>query len=292
MVMPSSVNHVQSELSRMLSRVLDSPKLVAELLKEEDKETAEAFINTYVNTYNKEGKRTKDGKNISVITNFPQTLEANTTLIFVGNGSGEEINTSVGQVEGEFTFNSNGITTEKVKPTIKGTEIKFELSSGIGELQNIVELDVDLDNIIVDKNTVTINLPIHVIKTLGISENQVYTIRYEQSLGDTFGTVRGFTALEVVQVVPISHNLDTIRLLDTIIKSVLIMLRSTKEETSIYQMSDISYSAIQPQESIPGVESIMFGRQIDIKYQVSYGVDNVVLDFLKEVDFNQNMVVN
>jgi len=290
--MPSSVNHVQSELSRMLSRVLDSPKLVAELLKEEDKETAEAFINTYVNTYNKEGKRTKDGKNISVITNFPQTLEANTTLIFVGNGSGEEINTSVGQVEGEFTFNSNGITTEKVKPTIKGTEIKFELSSGIGELQNIVELDVDLDNIIVDKNTVTINLPIHVIETLGISENQVYTIRYEQSLGDTFGTVRGFTALEVVQVVPISHNLDTIRLLDTIIKAVLIMLRSTKEETSIYQMSDISYSAIQPQESIPGVENIMFGRQIDIKYQVSYGVDNVVLDFLKEVEYHQNMVVN
>jgi len=290
--MPSSVNHVQSELSRMLSRVLDSPKLVAELLKEEDKETAEAFINTYVNTYNKEGKRTKDGKNISVITNFPQTLEANTTLIFVGNGSGEEINTSVGQVEGEFTFNSNGITTEKVKPTIEATQIKFELSSGIGELQNIVELDVDLDNIIVDKNTVTINLPIHVIETLGISENQVYTIRYEQSLGDTFGTVRGFTALEVVQVVPISHNLDTIRLLDTIIKAVLIMLRSTKEETSIYQMSDISYSAIQPQESIPGVENIMFGRQIDIKYQVSYGVDNVVLDFLKEVEYHQNMVVN
>lgn len=287
MVMPSTVSHLQVELDKMLSRIFDSPKLVAELLKEEQQEIVGPFIKTYVNVY-KDNKRVKDGKEIRVMTNFPQTLEANTTLVFVGAGSGKMTNSAIGQVEGEFNFNSNGIITERVKPKIEGGRLTFTLRNDIGELQNVEEFQYDAKNVRVEGNTFTISLSEHTVKVLGLNENQMFTIRYERSKGKTFGTAKGFTANEVVQVVPISNNLDTIRLLDLLIKSALIMLRGTKEETSIYQMKDIEYSAISPQESIPNVENMMFGRQLDISYEVSYGVDSVVSKFLENIDFHED----
>lgn len=289
MVMPSTVNHVQSELSRVLKRVLDSPKLMAELLKEENPETAAAFINTYTNVY-KGDKKIKDGKEIPVMTNYPQSLEANKTMIFVGNGKGHEENTSIGQHEGDINFNSDGITTERIQVKIVDGKATFSTKSNIGELLNIVELGISANHTTIKDNTITLELFPRELRELGISEDQLYTIKYERSLGDKFGIASGFTAYESVNVVIISENLDTLRLLDLVVKAVVIILRSSKEEQSIYQMDTISYSPVVPTDDIPNVESAIFTREVEINYRVSYGVDSIVTDFLETVDFTNTVI--
>lgn len=288
---PSTTTHVRQQLDEKLKILLDSSYIINVLLKEFEPDVVESFINKYVATYDDKGTRTKDGNPIKVITNYPQEFPDGGVTIFVGMGDGKQSNSSIGQVEGDFIHDNGDPVREIVHFN------SFDNDSFTLKLSNeVVQGSVTFRNMTIDDSLISYSDTDHteVIIGLSLEERQALNLSSETEFDISYipleserrlvGQSLGFTSQEVVQVVIMSANMDTLRIVDALVKASFILMRSDDEEQSGgYSLGTLEYGAIAPVEGIDTTPNIIFGREIDVTYTVSYGMQNKNLQEIKKI---------
>lgn len=288
--MPSSVAHVRRSLKKTLSILLDKEEIMSELLKEYEPEIAKDFIKTYVNLY-KDGKRIKDGKEMNVITTLPQESVDLDATFFIDMGEGSEDEQAIGNLINVYENDGDGTANiERLTPVIDtaaGT-VMITTSALIGDLIDIKEFDIPRDNITVEDNTITLLLGAQNIYNFGLLDDDfIATVKYMPKTDkETFGTVRGYNVTEDVRVIMMSSNLNTLRIMDTLMKASLILMRNFDKEQETYALANASYSGNSPidQDTLPNLPYPIYGRQVDITYHVTYGIDNRTTQILKDIN--------
>lgn len=295
MVMPSTVAHVRKSLTKTLGVLLDSESVMVELLKEFEPEVAKDFITTYVNQYDDNGNRIKDGKQIKLTTTVPQeqTDLDNLFLIDMGAGHEDTESQSLGNVIGQYDY--DGLATAKTERlqvvyNTNDEEAILKTSSQIGELVDIVEMSLVRDQIKVIGNTIKLDIPYEEAYELGLIGTPLDVIvKYMPATSnDYFGVVKGFEVDETVRIVMMSRNLDTLRVMDTLMKASLILMRGFDKESETYKLATAEYFDTAPvsDNELPGLPSRVFGRQVEITYKVTYGMDSKVTKMLKSFDIH------
>ena len=295
MVMPSTVAHVRKSLTKTLGVLLDSESVMVELLKEFEPEVAKDFITTYVNQYDDNGNRIKDGKQIKLTTTVPQeqTDLDNLFLIDMGAGHEDTESQSLGNVIGQYDY--DGLATAKTERlqvvyNTNDEEAILKTSSQIGELVDIVEMSLVRDQIKVIGNTIKLDIPYEEAYELGLIGTPLdVTVKYMPATSnDYFGVVKGFEVDETVRIVMMSRNLDTLRVMDTLMKASLILMRGFDKESETYKLATAEYFDTAPvsDNELPGLPSRVFGRQVEITYKVTYGMDSKVTKMLKSFDIH------
>lgn len=295
MVMPSTVAHVRKSLTKTLGVLLDSESVMVELLKEFEPEVAKDFITTYVNQYDDNGNRIKDGKQIKLTTTVPQeqTDLDNLFLIDMGAGHEDTESQSLGNVIGQYDY--DGLATAKTERlqvvyNTNDEEAILKTSSQIGELVDIVEMSLVRDQIKVTGNIIKLDIPYEEAYELGIIGTPLdVTVKYMPATSnDYFGVVKGFEVDETVRIVMMSRNLDTLRVMDTLMKASLILMRGFDKESETYKLATAEYFDTAPvsENELPGLPSRVFGRQVEITYKVTYGMDSKVTKMLKSFDLH------
>lgn len=295
MVMPSTVAHVRKSLTKTLGVLLDSEAVMVELLKEFEPGVAKDFITTYVNQYDEQGNRIKDGKQIKLTTSVPQEQADLDNLFLIDMGAGHEDQDlqSLGNVIGQYDY--DGLATAKTEKLILNYNTNeesavIETSNKIGELVDILELDLVRDQIKVAGNQITIDMPYEEAYELGLIGTPLeITVKYMPVTGnDFFGVVKGYEVSETVRIVMMSRNLDTLRVMDILLKASLILMRGFDKESETYKLASAEYFDTAPvsDNELPGLPSRIFGRQVEITYKVTYGMDSKVTKILKSFDLH------
>ena len=108
---------------------------------------------------------------------------------------------------------------------------------------------------------------------------------YVEKTGDSKGFVKGFQTNENVVVVGISHNVDTARCLDAILKMILIISRESLEEQNAYQLQKLSFGDMSP--IFDDGEKPIFGRPVTISYTVTHTIYYDLAREIKDIIFRE-----
>ncbi|MNP64537.1 hypothetical protein D3C76_1600410 [compost metagenome] len=80
--------------------------------------------------------------------------------------------------------------------------------------------------------------------------------------------------------------MDTVRCLDLIIKSILILMRSNPEELTSNLLQKVQYGQMDALDtgrmSVDETPELLYGRETIVSYTVSYSLDAPILDTILE----------
>lgn len=293
-MIPSLVNYVRTEIEEKTKALLSNSYIINEVLEGLEPDVAKAFINKYADKYNSTD-RTKDGKNIPVLTNYPEDIVTSDTFILVGMGSAEETSGSIGMASGGYTTDDGEVVRERAVVQVENyNTLRFELSNA-PDIDTIVIPDFAYakDSLEVSGTTVFIrNLDEGLVSRVNSGEDHLYVNYAPLGEPDKKGMARGYQLQETATVLIISKNLDDIRAIDALLKAVVVLMRSDSESFTKYNLGSVSYSAPVPlEDAVPGTPKITFGRELDFTFTVDYSMNSKNVQNLKKVlvDFRQNL---
>lgn len=239
--------------------------IIDETLKDIDEEARTSFKEAFC------GDNPK--KSVNVTYEYPQTHSATDAMYVIQLGSGNETQDSIGGVEGSYDFRQDGVVREKVvlrQDDADPTRMVIPVSSPIGSVEGIPELSLSVSD---DFKISDYEMSFKYDQLLdGMEVTVLYTSKQMDESPDLAGVIQGFTAKETVNIVPLSYNYDTVRCLDAILKAILITMRQSIPEKTMYQLQGISYGTMQ--NVLPNMDKPVFGRPYAIEYTVSYSLDN------------------
>lgn len=293
-MIPSLVNYVRTEIEEKTKALLSNSYIINEVLEGLEPDVSKAFINKYADQYSSKD-RTKDGKGIPVLTNYPEDIVTSDTFILVGMGSAEETSGSIGMASGGYTTDDGEVVRERAVVQVENyNTLRFELSNA-PDTDTIVIPDFAYakDSLEVSGTTVFIrNLDEVLVSRVNSGEDHLYVNYAPLGEPDKKGMARGYQLQETATVLIISKNLDDIRAIDALLKAVVVLMRSDSESFTKYNLGSVSYSAPVPlEDAVPGTPKITFGRELDFTFTVDYSMNSKNVQNLKKVlvDFRQNL---
>lgn len=269
-MIPSLDTFVYTQIKNNLKAILSHPRIINEALAMIDEEARENFIKAYC------GKDAKKEVGVSYV--FPQAKENFDARIVVQLGNAQEESMSLGAVEGTFTYRELGDKEEAtvVQPS-EDNRLFIETEHTIGTYDGTDNLSFsDSDDVNIIDNRIYFNREgnEHLI---GLPLTVYYTAK--EPLGkDPKGVQKGYSSRDIVEVVPLSTNMDTARCLDAIMKVVLIIMLEDREAKTTYNLQTANFEAMQL--VVSDTDRLVFGRPLTLSYTVSYSID---FDFTKEI---------
>jgi len=241
----------------------------------------EALGNMEPNTLDKFKKAFgQSKKKIDITYAFPKQKEQVDARFVIYRGKLKEDQGSIGSIEGigaeARPANGENIATEYLPVKKDDSGYFIELSNPIYDLIDIDEiasLDGYVDYETDDPDPKRINL----LDSIGIMLGKHLTVHYNiQDTGDRKdygGTALGFTAKDSIVVQAVSNNEDTVRCLDSILKYVLVIMRSSGRESKYYQIAHIESDGLQFADNMD-IDNPVFVIPTVVTYTVSYAVRN------------------
>ena len=288
----NSVTHVRKELTSKLNAFFDDSYIINVVLSEIEPDAVTSFVNKYVDKFEntKEGKeqRIKDGTDIPVLTNFPQTLnDTSYPFIYVGMGDGKEDIHSIGTSSSGYDSSTNDMVHEKSTLTrVDKTTLGLSISS-IPDIDSlsIPNFSYGNANVIYEDGIIKVsNLSPNMLDRINYKEDNLF-INYTPKVSDSLGNSYGMVIDESVSILIISNNMDEIRILDALVKASLIIMRNDDKEMTRYNLANTAYGAPAPLEGFaPSEPSSVFGREILVSYKVDYTMDKNVYQNIKSVN--------
>lgn len=293
-MIPSLVNYVKTEIEEKTKALLSNTYIINEVLEGLEPDVSKAFIHKYADEYNATD-RTKDGKGIPVLTNYPEDIVTSDTFILVGMGSAEETSGSIGMASGGYTTDDGEVVRERAVVQVEGyNTLRFELSQAPDPTTIVIpDFAYAKDSLEVSDKTVLIrNLDDGLVSRVNPGEDHLYVNYAPLGEPGKKGMARGYQLQETATVLIISKNLDDIRAIDALLKAVVVLMRSDSESFTKYNLGSVSYSAPVPlEDAVPGTPKITFGRELDFTFTVDYSMNSKNVQSLKGVlvDFQQNL---
>lgn len=273
-MIPSLDTYMYRELKTKLVIILSRPTIVDEALADFDKEARDNFKRTYCGVDPK--------REVQVSYVFPQTKETFDARFVVQLGQSEQVNTSLGAVEGTFTFRETGAKTELATVALDAdsNRLYLEVDQAIGSYEGAENISFsEVDKMTIEGNRVFFRYAGNE-GLIGL-ETYIYYTGKEVLAKDPKGIKKGYTSEDYIEVTPVSTNMDTARCLDAILKVILVTMLEDKEQKTSYMLQKASFGPMQnliPEEEI---DRVIFGRPLTLQYTVSNTVD---FDFTKEIN--------
>jgi hypothetical protein len=191
-------------------------------------------------------------------------------------------------MESTYEFKAGSLRAEAVmiQATEDKTKLYLEVTENIGELINVEGISFSInDNMEIDGKLIYFNYDPD-LEGLG-----PFTVNYVDTFGEEIGMRKGFTAIEQYSILAVSTNMDTVRCLDLIIKSILILMRSNPEELNANLLQRVQYGQMDALDtgrmSVDETPELLYGRETIVSYTVSYSLEEPILDtILNAINLN------
>lgn len=274
-MIPSLDTYLYNEIESKLQIILSNRYIIEEILKGVQDKIAQNFIRAY----------TGDGaREIPIVYTLPQDKQTQQGAIYIGLREGEETDPSIGNMESTYSHKGGSLHEEQV--TIQSTPEKdrlyFEVENPVGVLINVENLSFAAsDNVQIEDKRIYFRYDTD-LDGLG-----PFNIIYMDTTGDEMGVKKGFTTTEHYSILAVSTNMDTVRCLDLIIKSILIMMRSNPEELNTNLLQRVQFGQIDAIDTgrtgSDATPELLYGRETIVSYKVSYSLDAPLLQKLEAI---------
>lgn len=278
-MIPSLDTYVHNKIETTVKAILKNEDILEATLKDIDREARESFTKTYG------GK--KSTREVIVTYAFPNSREGFDALYLVQLGGSSPSRDSLGSVEGTFDQHEGELYKETVSIKVDNIKRKLyiEAAKPIAEIIGVEGISfAESDNVSIEGDRI-------VFEWFGNEalEGLDVTFMYTEKLkpGETVGVQKGYTLTEAVVVTPLSTNLDTLRCMDAILKVVLIIMRESIEEQTMFGLQKSIFEPISVLD-IP-TETPVYGRPLTLTYQLSYSIELEFGKLLKEINIRKRL---
>lgn len=219
-------------------------------------------------------------KTIDITYSFPKQKEPVDARYVIYRGDMVEDDGAIGSVQGVAAearpANGENIVTDYVKVQKDDAGYFVELSQPVYDVVSIDEVSdtgIFLDFYAKDNDPRRLNLNDNIKPFLGFSITVAYNVEDTGPREDYGGVALGFSANESIVVQSVSNNMDTVRCLDSILKYVLIIMRSSAQESRFYQLAKVNSKGLQIADEMV-VDNPVYVIPTIVSYKVSYSVRN------------------
>ena len=278
-MIPSLDTYVHNKLETTVKAILDNRDILEETLKDIDKTAKDNFIKTYG------GKSSK--REVNVTYSFPDGREGFDALYLVQLGGSSPSRDSLGSVEGTFDSHEGELykETAEIKADFPKSKLYIKAAKPIAELVGVEGISfATSDNVFVQEDHITFEL-LGNESLEGIEVTFTYTEKLKP--GEASGVQKGYTLTEAVVITPLSTNLDTLRCMDAILKVVLIIMRESIEEQTMFGLQKSVFEPVNVLD-IP-TETPVYGRPLTLTYQLSYSIELEFGKRLKEINIRKRL---
>lgn len=266
MGIPSVDTYLRNTIDKNLKAILSDPEITGSILKDFDVQTSQSFINYYAVPEHE----------VPVTFAFPNNKSQFQGCIQISLLHGEETQDSIGSAIGEYSFDEDDARIELSDVQIDNSgnvaKMFLEMSQNVGYVESVEQMTFGEGEPVIQKKRIYFDYNDDAV-------GQSFIVHYvpvdtlDQSV-NTSGLSVGYLATESYGIRSLSMNMDTVRCLDTLVKTLLIMSRRSLEEQYSLSLQHMSYDEIEPVNPY-GDDSgqLLFGRQITLNYQVPYSLD-------------------
>jgi len=281
MPMPSIDTYLYDQIQSKLQIILTNRYIIEEILRGIQPEVANNFMRAYTGEHARE---------IPITYTMPQDKTSQQGAIYIGLRNGEETDTSIGNLEGTYSFRDGGFIKEAstVQLDNESDRLYFQVADNIGDLINVENFEFSKsDEMTIEGNRIYFaNSPMN-----NYLLGETFNINYVATTGDEIGLRKGFTTTERYSVLVVSTNMDTVRCLDLIVKAILILMRDNQEEHDNFLLQNLQFGQIEeiPTGSPDGTSTpeILYGRESIVTYKTSYNLEApIVQAILNKIELN------
>lgn len=297
-MIPSVDTHLYHQINEKLTEIQENPYIMNEILQGIQEDVRRRFVRAY------------SGENrfeVPIIYTLPQEKMEQRGSIYIGLKQGAETQTSLGNLEGSYQYKEDGLVKEDsyLSRSEDGNKWELHLDNPIRDFQNIENIsfsrhdEVDFEDI-KDSNGEPVKGKITFNYDDGLEGIiEPFTVNYFPKVFhrdsnyklqevDESGLQKGFTAQESYAIAVLSINMDTVRCLEIILKAIFIMMRDSGKEKKALQLQSLKFGQIEPintsKSSSDGVPFLLYGKEVEATYTVSYNLDSKSTFEIKKVD--------
>jgi hypothetical protein len=275
-MLPSIDTYLHDEIDSKLKIILENRYIIEEILKGVQPGVAESFMKAYVGENRRE---------VPITYTMPQEKNDLRGAIYIGLREGEETNPSMGNIEDTYEYKEEGTLRQHciVQYDEESERMYFELLEEVGEIVNIEGIAFAAsDEVTIEGKRIYFNPVPNILGT-------PFMVHYTPKTGEEVGMKKGFTATEHYSVLVVSTNMDTVRCLDLVVKAILIMMRSNREDNTAFLLQQLKFGQVEEiNVGRPNEEpQILYGRESIVSYKTSYSLDSPILDtVLKQINLH------
>lgn len=255
--------YVFNKVKSLLNQLLNDKAVLNETLQNIDEKARERFIETFGG---------KNGKEINVLYTYPQSKsDFNAFVIEVGTSTMKDSKRdgSLGSVTGNYDYIASSLVEEDGTFQYGEDEDKLymELSQPIDDLSHIEGIKLsEEDNLSFEDSYLTINA-----NNNEWLVGESFNVHYYTGGQKAHGISYGYQSAERVGITALSTNIDTLRCLDIILKTIFIIMRESKDEQFTYNLSKSDFSSLK--EMISDGDRPVYARTLNLTYIVTHSVE-------------------
>jgi len=279
MAIPNVDEYLKKTISTQMTVLLENPYIIKEaVLSDIDSVVRQSFIDTYC------GKNPKQEIPVSFTYN-PE--HSNFGQILIQYKGAEEDEGSLGGLVGSM----NDIEGNTRQEDVVWKTVNRQSDEGYSEIVLMVETEEPIERLLSFKNVSLKGANVHVEdkyvyipyqKSLDSLDNVEDKITYIPSREDDViprdGVLRGYDLTESYTIDTISSNIDMLRCIDNLLKTILITMRQNVNEQTEYRLAQLNFSGLDlldpinsPTDSARGNQ--IFYRRAEVVYGVTYSIN-------------------
>lgn len=288
--------YLQASIKKYLGRLLSSPYIIREVvLADFEPSVKESFIATFCP--NKNGS----GKEIPVIFTFPQAKQDKSAFMLIQFKGGSEYEGSLGNNVGNHIEHTGNATKEtlRVQKETKDSVTKFYVvpKSPVADV-------ISFEGYSGQYRVADGRVYLEATKTMEsayetISDFQVilYYTPYVDKVDYTYpeqpiNTAIGYDLSETYTIDSVSNNMDTLRCLDALLRTILIYMRDTMSEQVEYRLPNVEFMGTDLIQELndatnSGTGEQLFYRRAEVSYVSTYSINVDKGTDLKDVSLKQ-----
>lgn len=255
--------YVFNKVKSLLNQLLNDKAVLNETLQNIDEKARERFIETFGG---------ENGKEINVLYTYPQSKsDFNAFVIEVGTSTMKDSKRdgSLGSVTGNYDYIASSLVEESGEFQYSEDEDKLymKLSRPIDDLSHIDGIEFsEEDNLSFEDSYLTINA-----NNNEWLVGESFNVHYYTGGQEAHGISYGYQSAERVGITALSTNIDTLRCLDIILKTIFIIMRESKDEQFTYNLSKSDFSSLK--EMISDGDRPVYARTLNLTYIVTHSVE-------------------
>lgn len=280
-MIPSLDTYVYNKVKETLDLILENKHILKQTLANLDEKARDNFITAYGGEH--------PNQSVSVTYSYPTKAVDSKANVIIQLGKSRQTDGSIGNVEGTFNYRKNGVHQEEAVIDAHPTDdsrLAIQVSKTIGEVHSYNNISFSTsDDVQVENNLISFK-KVYNEDLVGMKVEVTYTAKVDTTDGeDPKGANIGMTSTDVIQITPMSTNMDTIRCLDAIMKTVLIMMTQTVEENVSYQLQNLGFGEMGQMAFQDDPTQVIYSRPMTVAYVVENSIDYDYAQYIKEFIF-------
>lgn len=294
-MIPKIDSYFKQTLEKYLNKVLGSVGteneryIIDEALGGMEKGTIDVFKNSFTS-------KSKNVKPVDVSYVYPSQKEDVGGRYVIMRGKTQPSDKYIGNVTGVHEdgrpANEENIKSELLK--VQHDDNGYFLQTSLPILNLITISELTIDNFVDFErdfgDDFRLNLNENAANILGYNLDVTYLVKDKGYREDYGGDSQGFMVNESIEVNSVSNNIDTVRCLDSILRYIMIVMRSSFEENNYFQLQTFGSAGLSVADQ--QMDKPLYVIPLVISYKVTYSLPNDGISRFKKLVLNGEDITN